>query len=94
MSSLDDSYKCNFFAMDQNVICDDIKKPRKGIWCAELKEKDIDVNDLESSESEISVLIGVDVIGKLYTGRVFNLMCGLGAMETCFGWVLFVKVPR
>ena len=94
LSSLDNSYRCNFLAMDQSVICQNIEPPRRGVWCSELQKANIDINDLKSNESEVSILIGADIIGKLYTGRIVNLECGLDAMETYLGWVLFGKVPQ
>ncbi|XP_050517463.1 uncharacterized protein LOC126892072 [Diabrotica virgifera virgifera] len=41
----------------------------------------------------IEILLGADVVGKLYTGRKYQLQCGLVAVETLLGWTLMGKVP-
>ncbi|XP_072401109.1 uncharacterized protein [Diabrotica undecimpunctata] len=35
---------------------------------------------------------GADIVGKLYTGRKYQLQCGLVAVETLLGWTLMGKV--
>lgn len=42
---------------------------------------------------DIEILIGADVAGKLLTGNVHQLKCGLTAVETQLGWTLMGKVP-
>lgn len=93
LSSRDDNYRCNFVALDQAVICERVPLINVGEWGQELKKFDIDVSDRHSKGESISVLIGADVAGKLYTGRIHVLENGLVAIETYFGWTVMGKVP-
>ncbi|XP_011883862.1 PREDICTED: uncharacterized protein LOC105571005, partial [Vollenhovia emeryi] len=94
LSSLDNKYCCNFIALDQAVICERVPLIKIGEWDRELEKLDIDVSDRHSKRESISVLIGADVAGKLYTGRVYVLKGGLVAIETCLGWTVMGKVPE
>ncbi|XP_018378084.1 PREDICTED: uncharacterized protein LOC108770847 [Trachymyrmex cornetzi] len=38
--------------------------------------------------------ICADVAGKIYTGRIVNLKCGVTAIETRLGWTLLGRAPR
>ncbi|XP_070518841.1 uncharacterized protein [Cardiocondyla obscurior] len=94
LSSMDDNYRCNFAALDQDVICGNLPLIQIGEWGRELKELGIDASDRHSKREAISVLIGVDVAEKLYTGRIHVLKNGLVAMETYLGWLITGKVPE
>ncbi|XP_070515344.1 uncharacterized protein [Cardiocondyla obscurior] len=94
LSSMDDNYRCNFAALDQDVICGNLPLIQVAEWGRELKELGIDASDRHSKREAISVLIGVDVAGKLYTGRIHVLKNGLVAMETYLGWLITGKVPE
>ncbi|GFX09225.1 CCHC-type domain-containing protein [Trichonephila clavipes] len=50
--------------------------------------------DIQENTGPIEVLLGVDVAGKLITGRREELKTGLVALETKLGWTLMGKVPR
>jgi hypothetical protein len=39
----------------------------------------------------VEILIGADVAGKFYTGNMFQLRCGLIAVQTWLGWVIMGK---
>ncbi|XP_055943978.1 uncharacterized protein LOC129975090 [Argiope bruennichi] len=45
------------------------------------------------SSSTIHFLIGADIAGKLMTGKILNLTCGLTATETLLGWTLMGRAP-
>ncbi|XP_024885287.1 uncharacterized protein LOC112463247 [Temnothorax curvispinosus] len=94
LSSRDNNYRCNFVALDQAVICERVPLIKIGEWDRKLKKFDINVSDRHSKRESISVLIGADVAGKLYTGRIHVLKNGLVAIETYLGWTVMGKVPE
>lgn len=47
----------------------------------------------EHSATEIHDLIGSDVAGKLLTGKIKKLNCGLVCIETYLGWSVMGKTP-
>ncbi|GFU76802.1 uncharacterized protein TNCV_4519591 [Trichonephila clavipes] len=49
------------------------------------------MNFLRQEETEINLLIGADVLGKLLTGNSVELKSGLTAVETKLGWTVFGK---
>lgn len=73
------------FGTDQ--ICGEIARLPQGPWTSELKQVGIDLND-SNGNSEVEMLIGADIYGKLLTGRIHQLKRGLTAMETLFGWIV------
>ncbi|XP_025829705.1 uncharacterized protein LOC112904277 [Agrilus planipennis] len=79
--------------LDQERICNDVTPIPTGPWIAELTDVSIKINDVGNS-APIELLIGADVLGKIYTGRKHTLGCGLVAMETVFGWTLMGKIPQ
>lgn len=54
-------------ALDQDRICYSVPKLRKGRWFDELKTKGIELTDLGTGSSEIELLIGSNLAGKLLT---------------------------
>ncbi|XP_050503531.1 uncharacterized protein LOC126882602 [Diabrotica virgifera virgifera] len=86
------NYSCTFEALDQPVICSDISSVFNGPWMEELKRLNIEITD-SGDTSPIEILIGVDIAGKLYTGRRHILGCGLVAVENLLGWTLMGKIP-
>ncbi|GFW64997.1 integrase catalytic domain-containing protein [Trichonephila clavipes] len=56
----------------------------------------IQLTDLENSslkaEKEIKLLIGADVEGKLFTGKIIPLKSNLTAVHTCLGWTVMGKL--
>src|SRR5436190_10170670 len=91
---MDNSYKCNFEVLDQHTICGDISHITRGTWLTELIEKDIHLTDVEDNSLPISLLIGADIAGILFTGKREQLKCGLVAIETLIGWTLMGRVPN
>ena len=97
MESIDGKYRCNFQAMNKDVICADIPSVKSGTWLEELHSKNITLCDLKTSVAErseaIDLLIGADIAGKLLTGRKYDLSSGLTASETRLGWTIMGKMP-
>ena len=91
LSSLNDSYACNFVALDQETICHSISGITRGPWIQELAQKGIQLTDVGRKNEPISILIGADIVGKLLTGRLQNLECGATAIETRLGWTIMGK---
>ncbi|XP_011882776.1 PREDICTED: uncharacterized protein LOC105570290 [Vollenhovia emeryi] len=93
VKNLDNSYACNFTAMDQEVICGPIANIKRGAWTEELRANNIILTDVGGGNCPIDILIGADVAGKLLTGRKYNLKNGLTAIETHLGWTVLGKLP-
>ncbi|XP_018403027.1 PREDICTED: uncharacterized protein LOC108779953 [Cyphomyrmex costatus] len=91
VKSLDNSYSCNFVALDQDVICRNVPSVKKGPWIQELQQQGIKLTDVDNRDEPIVVLIGADICGKLITGRKKELKCGVIAFETLLGWTLLRK---
>ncbi|XP_071652824.1 uncharacterized protein [Temnothorax longispinosus] len=91
LSSLDGSYACNFVALGQETICQDIPGIRRGPWVQELSHKGIRLTDVGQANEPISILIGSDIAGKLLTGKLQEIECGATAIETRLGWTVMGK---
>ncbi|GFY53269.1 hypothetical protein TNIN_493731 [Trichonephila inaurata madagascariensis] len=53
----------------------------------------IQLSNVGEESLSVQMLLGSDVIGKLMTGQLGILSCGLVARETILGWILSGKVP-
>ncbi|GFY07577.1 DUF1758 domain-containing protein [Trichonephila clavipes] len=73
------------------MICGYIPKIEDKQVLNELKRKKIKFTDSFRRETEINLLIGADVLGKLLTGNSVELESGLTAVETKLGWTVFGK---
>ncbi|XP_055947057.1 uncharacterized protein LOC129980699 [Argiope bruennichi] len=97
VSDFNKNYHCTFNAFDQEKICAEICQIPIGFWSKELEGNKIQLTDQECfascSSSAIHLLIGADIAGKLMTGKILNLTCGLTATETLLGWTLMGKAP-
>lgn len=93
LSSIDGKYVCNFDVLDQDVICDNVPDYKHGPWVDEAKNLDLTENMFSTDSNCVEILIGADVIGKILTGNVKQLSCGVTAMETRLGWTLLGKQP-
>nr|XP_042913724.1 uncharacterized protein LOC122273787 [Parasteatoda tepidariorum] len=93
LDSLDGKYSCNLGALDQEIICNNVSSIRQGPWIRELRQKRIFITDCGNS-GPIEVLLGADVVGKLFTGKQEQLKSGLVALDTKLGWTLIGKVPQ
>lgn len=63
----------------------------------ELRCLDIELSDgpdTSKNAAPIKFVIGSDVGGKLMTGKVMQLTCGVTAIETRLGWTLMGEVPK
>uniref|UniRef100_A0A6P7GYJ4 Uncharacterized protein LOC114348078 n=1 Tax=Diabrotica virgifera virgifera TaxID=50390 RepID=A0A6P7GYJ4_DIAVI len=86
------AYSCSFDALYQPQICADVSPVYHGPWVEELSDMNISLSDVVHI-APIEILFGADVVFKLYTGRKYQLQCGLVAVETLLGWTLMGKVP-
>ncbi|XP_008485304.1 uncharacterized protein LOC103521977 [Diaphorina citri] len=93
VSSLNDSYYCDFTVLNQDTICNTVPTVPEGPWLTELHQSNIELTDVGHATTDIEILVGADVVGKLYTGRLKELSSGLVAVETHLGWTLCGKVP-
>ncbi|GFU01333.1 uncharacterized protein NPIL_380081 [Nephila pilipes] len=78
-------------AFSEKKICGFIPRIENDEILNELKRKKIVFADFFREETDINLLIGADVLGKLLTGNTVVLECGLTAVETKLGWTVFGK---
>jgi len=88
IDNLEGTYKCDFIALQQDTICQDVPNIGTGLWTEALKEKNVHLSDTGESRESISLLIGADVAGKLFTGKIIQLNQGATAIETKLGWTI------
>lgn len=88
IGNLEGTYKCDFIALQQDTVCQDIPSVCTGPWTDALKEKNVHLSDTGEDRASISLLIGADVAGKLFTGKVIQLSQGTTAIETKLGWTI------
>ncbi|GFS50424.1 DUF1758 domain-containing protein [Nephila pilipes] len=72
-------------------ICGFIPRIENDEILNELKRKKIIFADFFREETDINLLIGADVLGKLLTGNTVALEWGLTAVETKLRWTVFGK---
>ena len=77
LKSLNSDYACNFKAMDEEVICENISSIKSTQMIDDLKTKGIVITDIESENKPVDILIGANVAGKLFTGKQVQLLNGL-----------------
>ena len=53
-----------------------------------LEKKNIRLSDIGERQESISLLIGADVVGKIFTGKVLQINQGIIALETKLGWTI------
>ncbi|UYV63127.1 hypothetical protein LAZ67_2003230 [Cordylochernes scorpioides] len=83
----DENFVCKVTVRDQSKICQALPRiPKTSLISKELEQRKIKVTDLGNDNPPIELLIGVDIYGKLMTGKTLQLDCGLTAMLTHFGW--------
>ncbi|GFT33104.1 DUF1758 domain-containing protein, partial [Nephila pilipes] len=92
VSSLNTDFSCGFEAFsEKKKICGFIPRIENNEILNELKRKKIVFADFFREETEINLLIGADVLGKLLTANTVVLECGLTAIEMKLGWTVFGK---
>ncbi|GBN87618.1 hypothetical protein AVEN_84680-1 [Araneus ventricosus] len=77
--------------LSEKIICGFIPRIENKEILNELKRKKIDFTDSSRNETEIELLIGADILGKLLAGNIVELESGLTAVETKLGWTVFGK---
>lgn len=87
-----DSFSCNFKALDQDIICNYISAVKDGPWSQELKEVENELSDFK--KDPIDILISADIAGKLFIRQKRDLKCGLVEVETSLGWTLMGKTNQ
>ena len=70
LKGLDGEYECVINAYDEDLICRTLPSVSTGPWIAQLQSLGIALTDTGSSREPISLLIGADIAGKLYTGKM------------------------
>ncbi|GFR23400.1 integrase catalytic domain-containing protein [Trichonephila clavata] len=103
LSSLDTKNKIEIEVMDQKKICATVPKIKNAYCLKELREKKIFLSDVsfksekclyEESVNDIHLLLGADVAGKILTGKIEHLSCGLVAMQYILGWTVMGKISN
>ncbi|UYV62904.1 hypothetical protein LAZ67_2002387 [Cordylochernes scorpioides] len=89
LSDINNSYRCEFEALGQPLICGSIPPvcPRSFLEGSE----ELDVSDL--MRDRIEVLIGADIAGRLLTNDQRRISSGLVATRTKLGWTVMGKIP-
>ncbi|UYV79974.1 hypothetical protein LAZ67_18001244 [Cordylochernes scorpioides] len=89
LSDINNSYRCEFEALGQPLICGSIPPvcPRSLLEGSE----ELDVSDL--MRDHIEVLIGADIAGRLLTDDQRRISSGLVAIRTKLGWTVMGKIP-
>ncbi|UYV73927.1 hypothetical protein LAZ67_11001490 [Cordylochernes scorpioides] len=89
LSDINNSYRCEFEALGQPLICGSIPPvcPRSFLEGSE----ELDVSDL--MRDRIEVLIGADIAGRLLTDDQRRISSGLVAIRTKLGWTVMGKIP-
>jgi hypothetical protein len=93
VQGIDGKYKENLQLIGEDVICTGCPSIPQGPWMKELSQKKISVTDTGTDSTIVDILIGSDLWGKLMTGRMCKLKCGLIAVESVFGWTSSGKLP-
>ncbi|GFV05374.1 DUF1758 domain-containing protein [Trichonephila clavipes] len=91
VSNLNKTYTCSFEALSEKMICGFIPKIEDKQVLNELNREKINFTNSFGRETEINLLMGADVLGKLLTGNSVELESGLTAVETKLGWTVFGK---
>lgn len=93
IESLNGDVKRTLELPDKKKLTGDIIKIPKGPWMDELKSKNIEINDYDSSGEDVDILIGADLISFLVLDKSITLKCGLKAVKTIFGWTVMGPIP-
>ncbi|GFQ82036.1 DUF1758 domain-containing protein, partial [Trichonephila clavata] len=97
LSRLDTKNEIEIEVMDQKKICATVPKINNAYCLKELREKKIFLSDVsfksekclyEENVNDIHLLLGADVAGKILTGKIEQLSCGLVAMQSILGWTV------
>ncbi|GIY19695.1 DUF1758 domain-containing protein [Caerostris extrusa] len=69
LADFNESFRCNFVALDQTVICENIIPVSSESWLEHLHKMKINVTNLGEKSEPIHILIRADVLGRLVTGQ-------------------------
>lgn len=93
VESLSGDMKQSLELPDKKRLTGDIINIPKGPWMEELKSRNIEINDCESSGKDVDILFGADLIPLLILDKSVTLKCGLKAVKTIFGWTVMGPIP-
>jgi len=85
-------FPCTFNVSCIGKISSHLSSPAHGSWMEEFRKRGVTF-PCTPTMKEVEVLIGNDVVPRLYTGKIEDLGTGPVAMETKWGWVLCGKLP-
>lgn len=71
--------------LSTDTICDDAQQPLNSQVLQELAERNIPI---PPKDIPVSILLGADIIGRLYTGKILQLKSGPTCMHTSLGWTI------
>lgn len=92
--NLNGLYDCTFDVLEQDRICFDVKRIQKGPWLEELQKENITLSDVGVGSSEIELLIGNNVSGRLLSGiHRFKEYENFVAMNYSLGWTVMGQIP-
>ncbi|GFQ86150.1 transposon Ty3-G Gag-Pol polyprotein [Trichonephila clavata] len=101
LCSYDGKYSFNVEVNDQKNICLGISRINDSRILQKLATLNVFISDssannklclFEKHSDEIHILLGSDIVGKLFTGEVKQLSEGLTAVNTRLGWTLMGKL--
>jgi len=91
ISSMDGRFTRNITVMDQPIICGEIFRVPNCDWLQELGKVGISLTDVGNEKRDVNFLIGADIAGELFTGKMYPTSFGPVAMETKLGWNVMGK---
>lgn len=84
-------FKITVPVLDQEMICNHVPRLQDANFLSDLSDKGIILTDVGRNVPDIKILLGADVIGELYTGKMESINKGLVAVETYLGWTVMGK---
>ncbi|GFU03121.1 DUF1758 domain-containing protein [Nephila pilipes] len=84
-------YSRSFEDLSEQKLCGLIPKINDKKILTDLKKRKITLSDSVCDATEIDLLIGADVMGKLLTENIVELDSGLTAVESLLGWTVIGK---
>ncbi|XP_035222808.1 uncharacterized protein LOC118195583, partial [Stegodyphus dumicola] len=90
-TGFDETFSFQIEALSESKICGTVPKVNDSKIINELKDRGVSLSDLGSSDREIDLLLGADIVGALFTNKSVRLESGLFLIDTCLGHVLTGK---
>lgn len=92
--SLEGNYTDTFEVLEQERICHNVMKIQKGPWMEELRRNNILISDAGNDTSEIELLIGGNIAGRLLIGiHRLEGHADFVAMNYSLGWTIMGQIP-